>query len=126
MDPVLSRYYHRRHERYLALLGWRGRVPELLGAVRQVLPGAKVFIFGSALRNELVADSDVDALIVTPRSMGAGERGEVSLAIEDRLSPPIIFELHLTDPKGLEYYRRHAKELTPLDDAAPSARGGVR
>jgi len=59
----LERYHKAKYERFKSLLKWRDQLPELLEAVRSILPGAEVYVFGSALRNELTANSDVDILI---------------------------------------------------------------
>jgi len=59
---ALERYHKARYEKFKSLLKWRDQLPELLEAVRNVLPGVKVYVFGSALRNELTANSDVDTL----------------------------------------------------------------
>ncbi|MEM2189546.1 MAG: nucleotidyltransferase domain-containing protein [Nitrososphaerota archaeon] len=45
-------------------------MPELLKAVRSVLPNAEVYVFGSALRNRLTANSDVDILVISDRASG--------------------------------------------------------
>ena len=116
----LARYYRSRHSRYHEMLSWKGHLPELGAAVREVLPDAKVFIFGSALKGGLVGDSDVDVLVVVPRGLSVTEKGVASLSVENRLSEPRIFELHITDRAGLAWYRKHAKELTPLQELAAS------
>ena len=111
----LARYYRSRHGRYHAMLNWREHLPELGAAVRVALPDARVFVFGSALKGGLVGDSDVDVLVVVPRALSVADRGVASLSVEERLSAPGIFELHVTDGPGLAWYRKHAKELTPIE-----------
>ncbi len=88
-------------------------MPELLKAVEEVLPDAQVYVFGSALRDELTAGSDIDILIISDACKGERRYG-LALAIEDRLSGPEVFELHMGDRAALEWYRKHAKELAPL------------
>jgi len=104
---ALTRFHRARYERYRALLDWRRRVPELLEAVEAVLPGAKAYIFGSALRDELTANSDVDVLIVSKGPLGRQRHG-IAAAMEERLSSPSIFELHLATEEEADWYRRHA------------------
>ncbi len=114
--PSLARYYRSKHERYLSMLKWREHLPELTSAIGEVLPDAKAYVFGSAPRGELTANSDVDVLIVTS-PMNARERSRVALAIEDRVREPSMFELHLADSDGFRWYRRHAKELLAIEEA---------
>ncbi|MEM0049338.1 MAG: nucleotidyltransferase domain-containing protein [Candidatus Bathyarchaeia archaeon] len=111
---ALERYYRARYERFKSLLRWRDQLPELLEAVRSVLPDAEVYIFGSALRNRLTANSDVDVLVVSDRALGS-QRHKLVIAIEERLSTPFIFEIHLTTKEKLAWYKRQAKELIPVE-----------
>jgi len=87
---ALERYYKAKYERFKSLLKWRDQLPELLEAARSVLPDAEVYVFGSALRNELTANSDVDILIVSDEATGsqrhklASHRGEAKKPIHIR------------------------------------------
>ncbi|MEM3941920.1 MAG: nucleotidyltransferase domain-containing protein [Desulfurococcaceae archaeon] len=65
---ALERYYKARYEGFKSLLKWRNQLPELLEAARSVLSDAEVYIFGSALKNELTANSDVDMLMVSDKT----------------------------------------------------------
>ena len=111
---ALERYYKVKYERFKSLLKWRDQLPELLEAVRSVLPDAEVYVFGSALRNELTANSDVDILIVSDEATGS-QRHKLAVAIEEKLRNPFIFEIHLTTKEKLSWYKRHAKELVPAE-----------
>ncbi|MEM0049650.1 MAG: nucleotidyltransferase domain-containing protein [Candidatus Bathyarchaeia archaeon] len=84
---ALERYYRARYERFKSLLKWREQLPELLEAVKSVLPDAEVYIFGSALRSELTANSDVDVLVVTDKAAGP-QRHQLAAAIEEKLKTP--------------------------------------
>ena len=114
---ALMRYYRGRHERYLAMLKWRGQLPALKRAVEEAAPGAATYVFGSALRDELTANSDVDVLVVVGRHMGPMERARLAVKVEEGLPEPGIFELHVSDQDGYRWYRRHAKEMVPLSRA---------
>ena len=111
---ALERYYKAKYERFKSLLKWRDQLPELLEAVKSVLPDAEVYVFGSALRNELTANSDVDILVVSDRALGS-QRHKLAVAIEEKLRTPLIFEIHLTTKEKLAWYKRHAKELIPAE-----------
>jgi len=111
---ALERYYKAKYERFKSLLRWRDQLPELLEAVKSVLPDAEVYVFGSALRNELTANSDVDILVVSDRALGS-QRHKLAVAIEEKLRTPLIFEIHLTTKEKLAWYKRHAKELIPAE-----------
>ncbi len=115
-ETPLVRYYSARYRRFRLLLEWRKFVSILHEAVKAFAPDAQVFTFGSALRGELTANSDVDVLIVTKKAKGR-ERHRLAAAIEAKLDEKLassIFELHVVQPQRLPWYKRHAKELTPL------------
>ncbi len=92
------------------MLRWKEHLPRLLSAVKAAIPDGEVYIFGSLVRDELTAGSDIDVLIVSDK-ISTSNRHELALAIEDELKRPPIFELHLTDREKLDWYRRHAKEM---------------
>jgi predicted nucleotidyltransferase len=89
-------------------------LPSLLKAVKETLPDAEVYVFGSALRNELTANSDVDALIVSD-SVAGRQHHRVAAVIEERLETPFIFEMHFATRDKMEWYGRHAKNLVPAE-----------
>ena len=111
---ALERYYKAKYERFKSLLRWRDQLPELLEAVRSVLPDAEVYVFGSALRSRLTANSDVDILVVSDEATGS-QRHKLAVAIEEKLRNTFIFEIHLTTKEKLAWYKRHAKELIPAE-----------
>ena len=91
-------------------------MPILQESVNALAPDAQVYVFGSALKGELTASSDIDILIVTEK-IRSRERHRLAAKIEARLGEDLasqIFELHVVEPRYLEWYKRHAKELTPL------------
>lgn len=110
---ALERYYRARYERFRMLLKWREQIPRLLKAVAEVLPDAEVYLFGSALRNSLTADSDVDVLIVSDRVQGK-RHNSIAAEITEEVGEPFIFEIHLVNKDKLAWYRTHAKELVPV------------
>lgn len=92
-------------------------MPGLLEAVRRVLPGAEVYVFGSALRDELTANSDVDVLIVSESALGRQRHG-IAAAIEEHLEGPSIFEFHFAAEEEADWYRRHAGKLVSAEEIA--------
>lgn len=112
---ALERYYRARYGRFKALLDWRRHLPNLVKAVREVLPDAELYVFGSALRDELTANSDVDVLIVSKRAFGRN-RHKIVTAIEEKLENPEIFEIHLVTRDKVSWYRRHAKRLVSAEE----------
>jgi len=115
VSAALERYYQARHERFKDLLRWRQQLPGLLKAVRKVLPDGDVYVFGSALRDELTANSDVDVLIVSENIKERHRQG-VAVAIEEELENPWIFEMHLVNRDGMAWYKRHAGNLVPAEE----------
>jgi len=111
---ALERYYRARYGKFKDLLKWRDQLPELVEAAKKVLPDAEVYVFGSALRNELTANSDVDILIVSDGASGL-QRHNIAVAIEERLKDPLIFEIHFTTKEKLDWYKKHARDLIPAE-----------
>lgn len=111
---ALERYYGARYKRFKAVLRWRSHLAGLVEAVTGVLPGAEVYVFGSALRDELTANSDVDVLVVSERVDGK-RREMLAEAVEEELENPSIFEVHLVTRDELAWYRLHAKNLVPAE-----------
>ncbi|MEM3552715.1 MAG: nucleotidyltransferase domain-containing protein, partial [Candidatus Bathyarchaeia archaeon] len=99
----IEKYYKARYEKFKILLKWRSLLPKLLNAVKKVIPDAEVYIFGSALKNKLTANSDIDVLIVSDKASGF-QRHKLAVAIEENLSNPFIFELHLIPKEKLSWY----------------------
>ena len=75
------------------LLEWCNYLPLLAEAVREVLTGAEIYVFGSALEGNLTVDSDIDVLIIVDSLPGSGlERArlidKIWRAMEKRGIPP--------------------------------------
>lgn len=91
---------------------WGGRIAQTARtALGQDLVG--VYVFGSVVKDEAVACSDVDLLIVAkklPRSHT--ERSGIKLKIMDSAGLPSVhpFELHLVDEEEAATYFRHIGE----------------
>ncbi len=118
---ALERYYQARYSRFKDLLTWRQHVLLLLKAVRKVLPDADMYVFGSALRDELTANSDVDVLVVSEMIRGA-ERHRIAVAIEEEMENPSIFEMHLVNRDEMNWYLKHAGKLVSAEEITPEKR----
>jgi len=86
-------------------------------AVKVVLPGARVYAFGSAVAGRAVGSSDVDILVIArglPRShLG---RARIKALVEEMcgLPPHHPFELHLMTEEEAEPFLRRAEALEEL------------
>lgn len=72
-----------------------------------------VYVFGSVVKDEAVACSDVDLLIVAKKlPMSHIERSEIKLKIMDSAGLPSVnpFEIHLVDEEEAVVYFRHIGE----------------
>jgi len=99
-----------RFRRYKKLLRWRRYLPLIKEATFQVLPDARVFVFGSVVKGELTKESDLDILVISPSISGRAS----NRAIAKRGIDPSITELHVMPELVLEWYRRHARELSEI------------
>lgn len=98
-------------DRVEMLKNWRAWVEKIAEVVRTLLPRAKVYVIGSAVRGDYVAGSDVDVLIVSEHIPDRlVERSRLKVMIEDELKLPYYhpFEFHLVKPEEAEIYLRRA------------------
>jgi predicted nucleotidyltransferase len=116
-------------EKYLEILKmraeiidkWREYVVKLAAAVKDVLPDSRVYVFGSVVKGEATAASDIDVLIVSNAVPKSGlERAALKVRIEGSaaLPPYHPFELHLVDEEEAEWYFRMVKELREVSGAS--------
>ena len=93
------------------MLRWREYAPLVAEAVKEVLGGAEVYVFGSAAEGRLTASSDIDiAVVVDEVPKSAFERAGIVLEIIERaerrgLPSGYPLEIHL---------------MTRRDETAPS------
>ncbi len=109
-------------ERSKILRDWRRWAVKLRKAAEKVLSGnlSGTYIFGSAVKNRLVASSDIDVLIVArdlPKSLI--KRSEVKEEIVRESGLPLIhpFEIHLVNEEEARIYFRHiGREFVKVED----------
>ncbi len=84
--------------RYKIIKKYKQYLEPIKKACLEFFPKSKVYLFGSALRGELVAASDIDILIVVKKEFtNQRERATIIIGIEDKVSLPFVhpFEFHL-------------------------------
>lgn len=99
-------------EQFKELLKYKKSLKPLKKATLEILPDAKVFLFGSVLRDELVALSDIDVLITTKREFqNQLDRADAISKIEEKAQLPLYhpFEIHLLSTKEFEIFRKITK-----------------
>jgi len=75
------------------------------GIVRSIDPDARVYVFGSVVRGDYTASSDIDLLVVTSN---AKLKYDVMVAVYREIEAPV--ELHVTTPEVFEeWYRRFVR-----------------
>ena len=73
--------------------------------VRSIDPDARVYVFGSVVRGDYTASSDIDLLVVTPN---VKLKYDVMVAVYKEVEAPV--ELHVTTPEVFErLYKRFVK-----------------
>ena len=92
---------------------WRTYASKIARSAQQVLGrSVEVYVFGSALRGESAAASDIDILIVVDHPLASvSERNRIRMATEDAAGLPNVqpFEMHVVDRHELEIYMRHIR-----------------
>jgi len=99
---------------YVRLHQWRKYVKPVIEAACEVVQGGTVYLAGGAAEGRLTALSDVDVVVVVPRSLEPRERVEVKLEILDKafdkgLPLDYPLDLHVVDEAGLERYKMLGK-----------------
>lgn len=97
---------------------WRRHAELIARAARRLLPGARVYVFGSVVRGDATAGSDVDLLVVHEGVPDrAYARGAIRARMEELAGLPYYhpFEIHLATPEEAQTYleqaRPHIQEL---------------
>ncbi len=116
-------------EKYLEILKmraeiiekWREYVAKLAATVKNVLPDSRIYVFGSVVKGEATAGSDIDVLIVSKSVPKSGlERAALKVKIEESaaLPPYHPFELHIVDEEEAEWYFKRVRGLREVSDAS--------
>lgn len=101
-------------ERAKILRDWRRYADEMASVIKKILgDDTRIYVFGSAAKEELTAISDIDVLIVSenvPKPFM--KRTELKLKIIDSSGLPDHnpFELHLVNEEEAKLYFHHIKD----------------
>ena len=114
--PIDEKYIEFLKEKREFLLNWRDYLGKIKQAVKELLPDAEVFVFGSILK-EWYGGSDVDILVVSnliPEKLT--ERSEMKVDIYEKAGLPFYhpFEIHLVNEKEQEWYKRHIDKIQKI------------
>ena len=81
----------------------------------KILGEAKVYGFGSIIKKNYTACSDIDILICSPSIPEKGlRRAEIIAEIREKAKLPYEFELHLLTPEKFKIYRRMFGKLKEI------------
>ena len=99
---------------------WRHYVSLLARSVRELLPGAEVYVFGGAAEDRLTVLSDVDVLVVVDRELNQREKWKLKADIiwnATKYGFPWDYpvDLHIVSRRELPRYLRHAKKLVRVE-----------
>lgn len=99
-------------ERARMLKEWMKYVEVIAKAFREVLPDARIYVFGSVVSGRVVGSSDVDVLVVTGQlPMSHLERAKIKALVEEKCGLPHYhpFEIHLTTEEEAKPYLKRAR-----------------
>jgi len=85
-------------------------VKKIKKEAQKLLGRVKIFVFGSILRKNEVAQ-DIDILIISPKFEVSEKKNEIRLKIQKKIGPDTPFEIHTITPKEYkEWYSHFIKE----------------
>ncbi len=95
------------------LRNWRSLAKQVARIVKELYPGARVFVTGSVVRGEAIMGSDIDIVVALPHEPGPREAARIIAHIWERLGPPDTHpvEIHVVSEKQLNMY----KELVEIE-----------
>lgn len=65
-------------------------------------PNAKIFVFGSYVKGEFSANSDIDILVILNNEIDTRRKNEIILEIKEKIGLLSPFEIHITSLKEYE------------------------
>lgn len=107
--PNLYGILARQREQALQVMNRPSFYPSLAQSIRQYLPKAKVYLFGSQFTSTARPDSDIDVLVFTDPGLPNQRRYEVMAKVAAKF-PHVPLQLHLVGPDELTWYRRFIKD----------------
>jgi len=96
---------------------WESWSKKIAQASKSILGECKVYVFGSAIKNECVGGSDIDILIIKntiPNKKSL--RAEIIVKIEDKAGLPLYhpFEIHLVNEEEAKWYFKHIDKFIQI------------
>lgn len=77
-----------------------------------ILPQAKIYLFGSSVYGKAVPGSDIDLLVVSAKiAKKQLDQAKIKVKLYQTVGKDAPFEIHLTTPKGLLWYKQFAKNM---------------
>ncbi|MCX8189356.1 MAG: nucleotidyltransferase domain-containing protein [Nitrososphaeria archaeon] len=101
-------------ERAKMVREWKTYMNDIVKAVKSILPDSKIYVFGSVVKGEAVAGSDIDILIFSKNVPKTNiDRAKIKLEIEKLSKLPQYhpFELHLANEEDMKWYTSRVKEI---------------
>ena len=105
---------------------WREVAPDLADEFHSILPGSRVYAFGSAVRGDMSGGSDVDIMVVSDAvPAGALARARLKVRAEEGVGLPDShpFEFHLvTEGEAEPFLRRAGRDVLLIEGRRGSRR----
>lgn len=109
----------RLRERARMIREWEKYAKRIADAAARLGEGVEVYAFGSAVRGEATAASDIDMLVVVNRAIRSlTERNRLRMMVEEAALLPTShpFEIHIVARDEASAYFRHAgSDITQLE-----------
>ena len=89
---------------------------EIKKRAKEILPDAKIYLFGSVVEGIYSRKEHIDVLIVSkkmPRT--ASEQAKIRVEILKDVGFFSPFEIHLADEEVFEYYKKNVKKLVEIN-----------
>ena len=117
-----SNWAHTALERLKKLHAWKEHIIPLVRATWNILPNAKVYVYGDAAEDRLTALSDIDVLIVDT-SIPADPKDRMELksrlwrrAEEYGVPWDYPFDILLLTPEEFEKFKKHIRILIEVSE----------
>ncbi len=107
----MSTRLERLQERAKIVRNWRGYARKVAASAKQLFGnGVEVYAFGSVVKGEAIAASDVDLIVIVNDALHSiAERNKLKMMLEDVALLPDFhpFEIHIVDRREAAVYFRH-------------------
>ena len=99
------------------LQNWRRIVKRVVEAIKDVLPDAEVYVFGSIVKQGMTASSDMDLFIFSEKYRKNIPKMKIILEIEKKAGLPEYhpFEFHLVNKQEKTRYLIRFRKVAPIN-----------